>query len=40
EELCWRMGFIDDDGLKCLAAPLRKSGYGEYLLRLLDRGVA
>ncbi|MGD9811728.1 MAG: glucose-1-phosphate thymidylyltransferase RfbA [Sphingobium sp.] len=40
EELCWRMGFIDDDGLKCLAEPLRKSGYGEYLLRLLDRGVA
>lgn len=38
EELCWRMGFIDDNGLKRLAEPLRKSGYGEYLLRLLEGG--
>ncbi len=40
EELCWRMGFIDDDGLKRVAEPLRKSGYGEYLLALLEKGVA
>lgn len=39
EELSWRMGFIDDDGLKRVAEPLRKSGYGEYLLNLLERGV-
>ena len=38
EELAWRMGFIDDAGLARIAEPLRKSGYGEYLLKLLDRG--
>lgn len=31
------MGFIDDGALAALAEPLRKSGYGEYLLTLLDR---
>jgi len=36
EEICWRQGFIDDAQLEALAAPLRKSGYGEYLMRLLD----
>ncbi|MCW2393633.1 MULTISPECIES: glucose-1-phosphate thymidylyltransferase RfbA [unclassified Sphingobium] len=36
EELCWRMGFIDDAQLLRVAEPLRKSGYGEYLLKLLD----
>ena len=40
EELCWRMGFIDDTALQRVAEPLRKSGYGEYLLKLLERGVA
>jgi glucose-1-phosphate thymidylyltransferase len=35
EEIAWEQGFIDDDGLRALAAPLAKSGYGEYLLRLL-----
>ena len=40
EELCWRMGFIDDAALQRVAEPLRKSGYGEYLLKLLERGVA
>jgi glucose-1-phosphate thymidylyltransferase len=40
EELCWRMGFIDDAQLLRVAEPLRKSGYGDYLLRLLERGVA
>ena len=38
EELAWRMGFIDDAGLERIAGPLRQSGYGEYLLKLLDRG--
>ncbi|MCT2557807.1 glucose-1-phosphate thymidylyltransferase RfbA [Tsuneonella sp. YG55] len=37
EELAWRMGFIDDEALAALAEPLRKSGYGEYLVKLLDR---
>ena len=36
EEIAWRQGFIDDEGLVRIAEPLRKSGYGEYLLGLLD----
>lgn len=36
EEVAWRMGFIDDEGLRRRAEPLRKSGYGDYLLGLLD----
>lgn len=39
EEIAWRMGYIDDAGLERIAAPLRKSGYGEYLLRLLEGGA-
>jgi glucose-1-phosphate thymidylyltransferase len=35
EEVAWRMGFIDAAQLKQLASPLQKSGYGEYLLRIL-----
>jgi glucose-1-phosphate thymidylyltransferase len=34
EEIAWRMEFIDTDQLERLAQPLKKSGYGEYLLRL------
>jgi glucose-1-phosphate thymidylyltransferase len=37
EEAAWRLGFISDDQLRELAAPLVKSGYGDYLLQLLDR---
>ena len=37
EEVAWRMGFIDDDGLRERAEPLVKSGYGAYLLDLLNR---
>jgi glucose-1-phosphate thymidylyltransferase len=36
EEVAWRMGFIDDTRLRELAEPLVKSGYGSYLLGLLD----
>lgn len=36
EEVVWRAGFIDDAQLRALAEPLRKSGYGEYLIHLLD----
>lgn len=36
EEIAWRRGWIDDDQLRRLAAPLAKCGYGEYLLGLLD----
>jgi glucose-1-phosphate thymidylyltransferase len=35
EEIAWEQGYIDDAGLRALAAPLEKSGYGQYLLRLL-----
>jgi glucose-1-phosphate thymidylyltransferase len=37
EEIAWREGFIDDAELRALAEPLVMSGYGEYLLRLLER---
>ncbi len=35
EEIAWRAGWIDDAQLDALAQPLLKSGYGEYLRRLL-----
>ena len=35
EEVAWREGFINDKQLRALAEPLKKSGYGEYLLDLL-----
>jgi glucose-1-phosphate thymidylyltransferase len=35
EEIAWEMGFIDDEGLERLGHKYLKSGYGEYLLRLL-----
>jgi glucose-1-phosphate thymidylyltransferase len=38
EEIAWRMGYIDDAQLEALAAPLAKSGYGEYLIEMLRRG--
>ncbi|HEY0472618.1 MAG TPA: glucose-1-phosphate thymidylyltransferase RfbA [Kribbella sp.] len=36
EEIAWRRGFIDDDGLRKRADTLAKSGYGDYLTGLLD----
>ena len=36
EEVAWRMGFIDAKRLEALARRLEKSGYGEYLLRILS----
>jgi len=38
EEIAWRNGWIDDDALERLAAPLAKSGYGAYLLALVREG--
>ncbi len=35
EEVAYRMGFIDDAQVEKIAKPLVKSGYGEYLLRLI-----
>ena len=37
EEIAWRAGWIDDAALERLAAPLKKSGYGNYLAGLLAR---
>jgi glucose-1-phosphate thymidylyltransferase len=37
EEVAWRLGFIDDDQLAERAQGLLKSGYGAYLLELLQR---
>ena len=36
EEVAWQEGFISDEQLHGLAEPLKKSGYGEYLLGLTD----
>ena len=36
EEAAWRAGLIDDTQLRALAEPLTKSGYGDYLLNLLE----
>jgi glucose-1-phosphate thymidylyltransferase len=36
EEVGWRMGFLDEAGLRRRAEELRKSGYGDYLLSLLE----
>ena len=37
EEIAWRQGFITDKQLQAIAEPLRKSGYGDYLLGLLKQ---
>ena len=39
EEISWRNGWIDTDQLKKIAKPLEKSGYGEYLLQLIEQKV-
>ena len=39
EEIGWRQGFISTERLREIAEPLRKSGYGEYLLNLLESPV-
>jgi glucose-1-phosphate thymidylyltransferase len=39
EEIAWRQGFITADRLREIAEPLRKSGYGEYLIKLLESPV-
>ncbi len=38
EEIAWRMGYIDADQLRRLAEPLHNSGYGKYLLSVLEEG--
>lgn len=38
EEVAWRQGFITDDQLRSRADSLMKSGYGRYLVEVLERG--
>ena len=38
EEIAWRNGFIAAQQVERLAKPLAKSGYGQYLLRMLEQG--
>ena len=40
EEIAYHMGYIGSRQLRKLAAPLAKSGYGEYLERVLADGTA
>lgn len=37
EEIAWRLGLLSDDELRVRAEPQRASGYGDYLLQLLER---
>jgi glucose-1-phosphate thymidylyltransferase len=39
EEVAWRQGWIDNEQLNRLAQPLTKSGYGTYLLQMLEEDV-
>jgi glucose-1-phosphate thymidylyltransferase len=39
EEVAYRNGWISDDQLRKIAEPLKKSGYGEYLLKILEDEV-
>jgi glucose-1-phosphate thymidylyltransferase len=36
EEIAWRLGFIDAAAVRHLAAPLAHTGYGRYLLRIIE----
>jgi len=40
EEIAWRKGYIDDAQLKKLAAPLKKSSYGQYLQFIMDTEIS
>ena len=40
EEVAWRQGWIGDSQLEQLAQPLKKSGYGTYLLQLLSESIS
>ena len=39
EEIAWRQGFISNEQLNAIAEPLVKSGYGNYLLQLLNHNI-
>lgn len=39
EEIAWRNGYISSDDVRVLAKPMAKTGYGQYLLELVDAGL-
>ncbi len=39
EEIAWHMGFISQENLLSLAEPLKKSGYGQYLIDIVNAGL-
>ncbi len=38
EEIAWRLGYVTDDDLRRIAAPMSRNPYGQYLLKLVDHG--
>ena len=40
EEVAWRQGWISNSALEALALPLKKSGYGTYLMQMLEESVS
>jgi glucose-1-phosphate thymidylyltransferase len=40
EEVAWRQGWINNEQLSRLAQPLKKSGYGTYLLQMLEENLS
>ncbi len=40
EEVAYRMGYIDAERVRSLAEPLRKNGYGKYLLQIVNEQEA
>ena len=40
EEVAWRQGWITNNALEALALPLKKSGYGTYLMQMLEESVS
>ncbi|NCB22764.1 MAG: glucose-1-phosphate thymidylyltransferase [Deltaproteobacteria bacterium] len=39
EEIAWRNGYISSDDVRALAKPMAKTGYGQYLIELVDAGL-
>ena len=37
EEIAWRKGWISDDDLLCLAEPMKRNAYGEYMINLVKK---
>jgi len=40
EEIAWRMGYIDAEAVLKLAAPMKNSGYGKYLIQLIEQSTS